>query len=187
MPNEQDTEDDDLRIARLNLTRFVECQARDLQRRLGFGWCFSKDAPATFEGLLSAYEQSLRTKHPFPISPEHCDNTVFVGKHANGAMRFWHDCGGHARTRLTFSISDELELAQFHLALLNTAGFVATSLAYRLLHADTVGQTRFLAIVGAYPENQLSFDLDCVNWGVPAAIEAERQRLADIEKVAVGF
>jgi hypothetical protein len=157
---------------RRNLEGWVLEQARLVQAEHGFGYVPTETAPSTFPGLMMAYETSASTGVPYPVSSEHCDQTIFSCPETNWAMRYVHDLE-HANRQLSFSTEDELALGEAHLEALRTAGFDRDSFEYKLLLADTIGQARCVADLGRFPHNQRLFAYDCIDLGVDAAIELE--------------
>ena len=80
-------------------------------------------------------------------------------------MRFWHDTL-HVALDLTFEAGDEMEVACHQLEVLRWVGFDAPSPEYRLLHADTIGQTLCVAMLGRFPANQLAFAVAALEHGL---------------------
>lgn len=178
MPNHQPIDLFELTAARKRLSWFVQMQAHQTAHYVGFGWEAKNDAPSDYPSLVEAFENSLQTGKPLPISNAFCDRTIYLSPAGNVQMRFWHDVS-HVRTGRTFRGSDELQLAEYHLRAASRAGFTRDSLEHRLFYADTMGQASCQINVGRYPEDQLDFALRCVRYGVPAAIDYELKLLRE--------
>lgn len=161
-----------LLLPRRNVERWVLQQARFSQAEHGFRYVPTEAAPSTFPALIEAYETSNATGTPYPVSSEHCDDTIFTSPETNWAMRFIHDLE-HAKRQLTFSTEDELALSGYHLEAIRAAGYEPDSLEYKLLSADTTGQALCVAKIGRFPKNQRLFAYDCIDLGIDAAIELE--------------
>ncbi len=162
-------------VARQNLTRFVTQQAEEAQAALGFGYRACAEAPSTFDNLRRAFEQSVRTGEPLPVSDEHSASVIFTDPAANFSLRFWHDVN-HVRRRLTFALVDELELSLFHLSVLVKAGFPECSLEWQLLHADLIGQVYLMSLTRRFPLDQQRFGLACLSEGFDRALLDEAWR-----------
>ena len=48
-----------------------------------------------------------------------------------------------------------------------------TSVEYRLLEADTLGQAVYVSLYGTFPLNQRRFDLRCLEQGIEEAVDVE--------------
>jgi len=165
----------DIELARQNLSAFVGGQAENASRRLGFSWRATATAPATFVELQSEHTVCAYAGLPLRVSSRFCDTTIYVDAAGNHAMRFWHDTS-HVALGLDFTPEDEMELGCYHLGVLRSRGFDASTLEHRLLHADTIGQTLCVATLGRFPRNQVGFALAALEYGVDGAIEREAQR-----------
>lgn len=161
--------------ARRLLCRFVWHQARLRSVEVGFGWRAVPDAPGTPEQLLAAFAHSARTKEAFPVSSLFSDSTIYDRPETNYAFRFWHD-GLHVELGLGFDLVSEALLGVAHLDVLRACGHDEQSIAFQLLMADTIGQARCIAEMGAFPVDQLRFALDCLRLGVDGGIEREAER-----------
>lgn len=158
--------------ARANLTRIITFAAYERAAAHGFGWEAVPDAPSSYDDLMRRYTLSKRTHAPLPISNLFCDTSVYVGEHGNHAFRFWHDIT-HVEEGLTFEPEDEIEVALAHLRELEAWGYGSTSLEYRLLKADGLGQTLCYVQIGRFPVDQLRFARWCVTDGIEEAIAYE--------------
>jgi hypothetical protein len=165
----------DIEKAHQNLTAFVHEQAEAASRRVGFGWRATELAPATFDDLQREYKACTYTGLPLRVSSCLCDDTIYVDAAGNHAMRFWHDTS-HVERGLAFTPDDEMELGCFHLEVLRAHGFEASSIEHRLLHADTIGQTLCVAMLGRFPRNQVGFARAALDHGVDGAIELEARQ-----------
>lgn len=163
-------------LARVEVAKFVRRTAKATAAEIGFGWVATPDAPSTYQQLRGAFAASMATGGPLPVSSLHNDSSVFLKPEDNIAFRFWHDVS-HVRLGLSFSLPDELELATWHLAQAEQAGFDRGSLAYRLLEADHVGQVLMQAIGGRFPFDQEAFVLTYARHGVGLGLLAELRRI----------
>lgn len=161
--------------ARACLTAFVERQADETAIGVGFGWRPDSSAPNTYGALQQAFDRSMARDEDLPISDLYCDSTVYLDPQANICFRFWHDVT-HVRRGLSFDLDDELELALWHLSELERAGHGPTTLPWRLLHADLVGQVHVMALCGRFPLDQWRFVLNCLEMGFDAGVLAEFRR-----------
>lgn len=167
----------DLRQARENLSQFVRTRATRAATELGFGWVGVADAPSTYRELQVAYERSLTSGHPLPISNLYCVDTIFAEPEDNIAFRFWHDTS-HCRLNLTFSLPDEWRLTMYHLAQLEQAGFSPGTDEYQLLRLDLLGQIILLGVADRFPLNQGQFTRTCAQLGLDAGVLAELGRVS---------
>lgn len=165
-----------LKLAQLELSRFVRYQAEQTQRRLGFGWIARQNAPSTYQQLRDAYRQSAATGEPLPVSSLFCDDTVYARPEDNHAFRFWHDTH-HVELGLSFGLEDEAELAVWHLRQAEAVGIAPGSLVYRLLEADTLGSLLVLALSQRFPHHQRRFVTDAARWGLAAGLVNELRQL----------
>lgn len=168
-------------LARVEVAKFVRRTAKATAAEVGFGWAAVPDAPSTYQQLRGAYAASLTTGQPLPISSLNNDNSVFLKPEDNIAFRFWHDVS-HVRLGLSFTLADELELATWHLAQAERAGFVPGSRGYRLLEADHVGQVLMQALGGRFPFNQEAFVLTYAQHGVGLGLLAELRRIPGLNE-----
>lgn len=165
--------------ARATLSSFVEEQAHRAAAEIGFGWRPDSGAPDRYPDLLAAYDRSRSTGAALPVSDLFCDDTVYLDPKTNMAFRFWHDTS-HVRLGPSFDLVDELELANWHLVELERhAGQPKGSVAWRLLHADLVGQIYVMALVRRFPLNQGAFVRDCAARGFDQGVLAECRLTAD--------
>jgi hypothetical protein len=163
---------DEIEEARAVLTSFAMSTARTCADQLGFGWRASGHAPTRYELLKLEFSFCKLTGAPLRVSNEHCENTIFLSPLANCAFRFWHDMT-HIRLDRTFEALDEIVVAHEHLRELQIAGFGPHTMEYRLLSADSHGQTYCLRTIGRFPINQLQFDTWCVTDGLEKAVARE--------------
>lgn len=164
-----------LQMAMDQLSHVIQSEAQLTARRVGFGWRARPDAPDGYDRLRAAYRHSKRTGQAMPISNLHCERTIFGAVETNVAMRFWHDIH-HVERGCDFSPLEEIELALWHLDVLSQRGLSPSSLAWRLLQADLIGQTYCSALLGRFPDDQRQFVLDCVTGGLDWALLAESAR-----------
>ncbi len=159
---------------------FTVEQAEKTAAEVGFGWVAAPTAPSIYDDLALAYEHSARTGDPLPISSENNQDTIYVHGSANIAMRFWHDVS-HVRRGLTFQLVDELELALWHLSVLERHGFGSETLVWKLLRADLVGQAEVMAFARRFPLHQQRFVQGCISGGFDRGLLKEIRRRSDEE------
>lgn len=168
---------DDIDSARTTLSEYVLDHAARTAHDIGFGYVGQQNAPNTYDALTAAYERSVATGEPLPISNEHSTDVIFISPEVNVAHRFVHDVH-HCRLGLDFGLVDELELAIWHLDRLEDAGIDPSSLEWQLLHADLIGQIQINAFARRFPSDQRKFGLDCILLGFERGILSELRRSA---------
>jgi hypothetical protein len=151
----------EVRLAREVLTEFTLDQANRTARAVGFTSKPTPDAPSRYDVLQAAVRHSTETGEPLPISSEHNESVIYTTPEANIAFRFVHDVN-HVRRQLSFQLVDELELALWHLQELEGAGFPPTSVPWRLLHADLIGQAQLMSLTRRFPLDQQRFVNSCL-------------------------
>jgi hypothetical protein len=161
--------------ARETLAAFVIQQALTTADEIGFTWKPTPDAPERFDVLSAAYHHSEATGEPLPISSANNDSTIYTSAEANIAFRFCHDVH-HVRLGLSFDLVDELKLALWHLDALEHSGFPPTSLPWRLLHADLIGQATVMAFARRFPLDQYRFAEGCLTGRFDRGLLAELRR-----------
>lgn len=171
--------------ARINLTAFALTQAKEAQAHVGFGWRAARLAPSTYLDVLREHELSRTSGLPYRVSSLYCQDTIFTSAESNQAMRFWHDMA-HVCFGLTFSPDDEMELGIHHLQTLRSAGFEPRSCEFRLLHADTIGQTLCSVELGHFPRHQRRFATTALTHGLAAAIAEEAETDVDAALAQLG-
>jgi hypothetical protein len=176
----------DLAHARAELSEFVILMAETTEKRLGFGWTATPDAPNSWKSLKIAWQQSLDTFEPLPIFDSASESVIFTSGEANIAYRFWHDVT-HLERRRNFTNAHELDMAAFHLAEAEKHGLERGSLPWRLLHADAVGQTLHWAILHEFVADQRVFILNIIEFGMEAALLAEMARLGLLRPQVLPF
>lgn len=162
----------ELKLARLELSRFVRYQAEQTQRRLGFGWVAQENAPSTYQQLRDAYRQSAMSGEPLPVSSLLCDDTIYARPEDNHASRYWHDTHP-IEFGLSFGLEDEAELALWQLHQAEAVGIAPGSLVYRLLEADTLGSLLVLGLSQRFPHHRRRFVTEVARWGLPAGLVSE--------------
>ncbi|WP_315070694.1 hypothetical protein [uncultured Microbacterium sp.] len=165
----------DLARARDTLTAFVWERAEATRDRTGVDWRFTPDAPNTYSDLRVQWERSRRYGVPLPISNSDCEAVIFTEPEANAAYRYWHDVT-HLERERNFTNPHELDMATFHLWDAEEHGLTRGSLAWRLLHADAVGNVLHWSVYREYVLNQKVFILNVVRFGLDAALVAEAAR-----------
>ncbi|WOI86007.1 hypothetical protein [Rhodococcus qingshengii] len=147
---------------------------------LGFTWSPSEGAPNTFPELQAAWERSVTTGEPLPVSSLNLDD-CFYPSNVTYALRFYHD-SWHMRTGYTFDMYDEVKLAALHMDWLGDHVVDPSKLEYQILHADFMGQALCMTVTRTFVSNQSVFILDCIEYGTDQAIVRELNRLG-ISKV----
>jgi hypothetical protein len=168
----------EISLARINLSSFIEKLAAETAEELGVGWRASPCAPSSLAELTAEFRSCQFSGLPVRISSLYCDSTIYVSPATNQAFRFVHD-SRHVFLQAGFETEPELLVASCHLARLKRAGFGPDSIEFRLLYADTVGQTLFLAETGRFVADQQRFALRCLNLPLAAAIAAESRPHSD--------
>lgn len=158
--------------ARTNLARWSIEIAAERKREFGFGYRPAFLAPSTLEELRTEVRSCQVTGLPLRVSNRYCYRTIYPGPIANVAFRFVHDLN-HVFLDASFDVDGELLVASCHLARLAIDGFGNGTVEARLLFADTVGQTLFLAETGTFVADQLRFALRCLDGPLEVAIKAE--------------
>jgi hypothetical protein len=161
-----------MHIARMTISQFVVDQADKTSAEVGFGYEPRAGAPSTFPVLKAAFDHSAATGEPLPVSNEHSESVVYADAEVNFAMRFWHDVN-HVRRGLTFDLVDELELALWHLNVLEGEGFGSETVVWQLLHTDLVGAIYVMSLSRRFPLDQLRFAEGCVATGFDAGVLTE--------------
>lgn len=151
----------EIELARQILTDFVIEQADRTSRSIGFTWKPTADAPSRYDDLRAAFDRSQSTGDPLPISSQNNESLIYLTPSANVAFRFWHDVS-HVNRRLTFDLVDELELALWHLSVLEAEGFRPVSVPWKMLHADLIGQAQLMALTRRFPHDQQRFVNSCL-------------------------
>lgn len=138
--------------ARHSLSGAIDYLARRERAYTGIGMVAVADAPDTWEALQAVD----LTAGVLPVWDGASGSTVYATPEDNYAFRYWHDMG-HLRHGLSFTPDDEITLQHEH-HLPRVAAIVGTdSLAYRLYHADTVGQIEYVMQHHRFPDDQLAF------------------------------
>jgi hypothetical protein len=122
----------------------------------GFGWVPDPDAPSDYLSLRRAYARSKATGCPLPVSSLNSGTTIYRSGAGNLAFRFWHDVT-HVKLGCDFGLEGETRVAMAQLDILRGFGFEPRSPEYRMLFADTFGQTVYGLVVESFPDDQQSF------------------------------
>jgi hypothetical protein len=162
----------ELRTARARISLFVQREALATAHELGFGWWPAEVTPHGLDGLVDEFRGCAVSGLPFRVLNDHSEDVIFTSPSVNHAMRYWHDTR-HVWLGADFSTEGELTVAACHLARAREEGLGQDSLEYRLLQADTVGQTLFVARTHSFVVHQLQFAIDCVRLSFDQAIERE--------------
>lgn len=140
--------------ARSELTHAVSTLARQASTTSKLTYRPASDAPDTW----SALQNVDLTTGVLPVWDGASADSLYLSAEHNYIFRFWHDLG-HLSTGLGFTPDQEAELQHEH-HLPAVASLVgADTLAYRLYHADTVGQIDYVVRNLVFPADQLTFDL----------------------------
>lgn len=161
--------------AQNRLSDWVMEDANRTERRLLFGWAPTHDAPNRYEDLVAAFWLSHKEGRPLPVSDENTSSVVFGSPDANMAYRYLHDVG-HVEMELSFSSSDEYDLARWQMRRFERAGFSSADLEWHLLQADALGQVMYYALTKQYVLDQLQFALDCVRHVLSTGLHLEMER-----------
>ncbi len=151
------------------LGEWIRSRAAIVSARLSIDPVAVEDAPDTFDKLRAAFRRSLRTGEPLPVSSLHCERTIYNTPELNHLLRFIHDIQ-HVERGCDFSPVQEIDMGWAHLDDLVNFGAPRGSVAWRLLHADLIGQTYCSALLGFFPEDQKRFDLNVVELGLDQAL-----------------
>lgn len=165
----------ELQAARETLTAFVWERADGTRARTGVDWVFTRDAPDTYKELRQAWEVSLSTGAPLPISNAASESVIFTEPEGNFVYRYWHDVT-HLERERNFSNPHELDMAVFHLWDAEQHGLTRGSLPWRLLHADAIGNVLHWAVFREFVLDQRVFVENVVRFGLEAALLAEAAR-----------
>lgn len=174
------TASQELEAAITELAAFTWRRTREITSRVGFGWRPSRYAPSTFEDLGREYRLCRLGLVPLRVSSRH-NETAILGPVTNLAFRFWHD-STHIRVDRGFDHEGEIEVSQQQLAELEAVGVRQRSITWRLLFAETVGQTECMHRLQTFPEDQTRFSLDYLSRGLDAAIELESEQRATVRR-----
>ena len=166
--------------AATELERFVLGLATYAGQLEGFGWVGDPDAPNDYDALCRAYAHSKATGSPLPVSNRHDERTIYRTRAGNMAFRFWHDVT-HVKLGCDFGLEGETRVAMAQLDILRGFGFDPRSPEYRLLFADTFGQTVYNLVVESFPDDQATFVHTTLADGLAEAIR-EALRNADAQR-----
>jgi hypothetical protein len=161
----------------MTISQFVVEQADKTRAQVGFWYEARPGAPSTFPVLKEAFARAAATGQPLPVANENSDSVIYTDPEVNYAMRFWHDVN-HVRRRLSFELADELELALWHLSVLEGEGFTSDSTPWKLLHADLIGQATVMAYARRFPLDQQRFAEGCLAGGFDVGLLRELRREA---------
>ena len=161
-----------VRLARQNLGEWALARAQEIQAEFGFGFRPAAIAPTSLDDLRTEFRACQISGLPLRVSDRFCEQTIYPTPHHNVAFRFFHD-SRHVFLDAQFTTEDELLVASCHLARLTHDGFGNGTVEYRLLFADTVGQTRFVAEANEFVIDQKRFALRCLTTDLSTAISDE--------------
>ena len=165
----------DIESARDRLRAFVVERSDDLKCRLGIGYRASRYAPTSFDDLRREFRMCRRTGLPIRVSSLHNERTI-LGRETNLAFRFWHDCT-HLELNAGFDHDGEVVVGQEQLRQLEEEDDIEVqSLAWRMLFAETIGQTKCATHLGVFPTDQWRFTLEYLRLGLREAIWREGRR-----------
>lgn len=163
--------------ARINVGRLTADLARETAKHVGFAWFTTPNAPSSSQQLIGAFEHSVRTGEPYPVSSLFCDSTIYLEPSLNHQYRFLHDVH-HRLHGLSFTLEDEWALGTHHMAQATAAGLGPGSIEHELLRCDIFGQLILLGVGGRFPYDQGLFALECAEIGLDAGVLRELQRVA---------
>lgn len=151
----------------------AECaieRATSIAERVGFGWRASSDAPALYDEMLTEFAECTVSGEDFRVQRPNAIPSVFGSARATFAACFWE-----AATRIELEAPDgfygNMAVAKAQLMALIEAGQPEGLLAWRLLRADTAGQTYVSAMTGgAQVPDRLAFATTAVTVGLPMAV-----------------
>lgn len=137
-----------------NLSRFVFRQAALWQQSMGFTYAPGGDAPETMDELRAERDRCVagRGHETFTVWAGGSDLTIYTSAEANYAFRFWHDMI-HLTTGLEMNVHDEVRVGMMQAERVGLH-FGHGSIEYKLMVADTCGQSVYHAMHGAFPFNQ---------------------------------
>ena len=158
--------------ARANLSIWIRGLAKETAAELGVRWRGARIAPQTLEAVIAEFRAATLAGLPVRVSNRFCEQTIYLETDDNVAFRFVHD-SRHYFLRAGFETEPELLVASCHLARLRWAGYPPGSIEYRLLEADAIGQTLFVARTGRFVSNQRRFALRCLTSTFDEAISDE--------------
>lgn len=162
----------------------VSAMSSQSAEEVGFGWRASPVAPSSLAELQFEARLARVNGLPMRVSSLHCDRAVLPGS-VNRAFRFWHDMT-HLQVGAGFDTMGEIEVGQRQLEQFEQLGVAPRSLVWRLLFADTIGQTRCVLMISRFPYNQRRFTLDYLYYGLDTAIRMEARRAKVRELRATG-
>lgn len=114
------------------------------------------DAPQTLLGLNEYVRRTGRIK----ISDQNADQSVFGDSEVNLASRAWHEWTHYAYQIEMTPEGEKVAYEHQLVDMMKVYGTDATSLRWaQMLYADIVGQTEYAQRHGAYPVNQMAFNL----------------------------
>lgn len=142
-----------LDAAAKNLQAFVFRMAGLFQQSMGFTYEAVPNAPSDMDALRAARDKCVagRGHVAFPVWDGASDSTIYSAA-GNHAFRFWHDCI-HLTTGLEMNVHDEVRVGMMQAERVGLH-FGTDSLEYKLMVADTAGQSVYCAMHGEFPTNQ---------------------------------
>lgn len=161
--------DRELALAKALLGQFVLAQAKDRAKHLGFGWRSTDRQPVVFEHLQHAYQVSRQTRTPLPVGHFPSHRSVYSSQLVDAAYRFWHDTN-HVELGEGFDLSGELEVG---VTQMSEADFRPSSLEFGLFKSECLGVVYCLNTARRMPRDSTQFALNCIEHGIPGAVELE--------------
>lgn len=140
-------------FARHNLSEFIRAEAESIMRQYGVTMKVSCCAPDTYDELGQQWYGC--NGKSITVSSLHCENTIYTTPEVNHLFRFWHDWL-HLQEMQDFTLSGELYIGAIHCRAV-AAFYGAGSMEHKLMVADTIGQSTFEAVTGAFPDDQRAF------------------------------
>lgn len=156
--------------ARGVLADFAIERATSISEQVGFGWRASPDAPVSYDEMLTEFATCTVTGEDFRVQRPNAIPSVFGSARATFAACFWD-----AATRIELEAPDgfygNMAVAKAQLQQLLEAGQPEGLVPWRLLRADTVGQTYVAAMTsGGQVRDRLAFATTAVTVGLPMAV-----------------
>lgn len=136
-----------------NLSMFVLAEAQSIMNQYGVSMRAAPNAPDNYPDLLREWRECSGTR--IVVSSLNCANTIYTTPEVNHLFRFWHDWL-HLEHDKPFTLAGELFIGAIHCDAV--ASFYGEgSMEHKLMIADTIGQSTYEALTGAFPKNQRAF------------------------------
>lgn len=143
-------------LAAMLVTAYKE-QVAEYRTVLPLDLGVSLSAPDTYTGL-----RELAARGKLVVTPEHSSSAVY-GVAGNIAFRTFHDYG-HLLYEKAFSLEQEIELAHIQWAdISHRIPHEWRTLCWVVYSADTIKQSEYEAVHGAFPTDQKAFVTDILS------------------------